>query len=251
MLLKLLFPLSKKLYLIIFCLFAVVSFSHAAEWNINEITPDRKTLAREEIQTFEKTFSHQDEGETKGVMGVLLINAPYDIVWDVISDWEAQGDFVPGLEYFKVRHLFPGGTESTWHSLVEGQLDIPFVDFRYTLDARFDKDKGTMNWNLLQAQDIERFRQEQVDVRITDEKSLKNIEGFGQIEAYNDYQTIYYYAPIVEVNAQVPGFVEDIISKVSLNRYLHAIKARAETEHQRARIESPKRVVDIIGPEIE
>ena len=248
---KLLTTVSKFVHLSLFCFMGLVSTSHAVQWNINDITPDRKTLAREEIQTFEETFPSQGKGETKGVMGVLLINAPYDIVWDVISDWEAQGDYVPGLEYFKVKHLFPGASESVWHSLVEGQLDIPFVDFRYTLDARFNKEQGIMLWNLLQQEDIERFKQEKVDVRISDEKSLKNIEGFGQIEAYNDYQTIYYYAPIVEVSAPVPGFVEDIISKVSLNRYLHAIKNRAEAEHQRARIESPKRIVDIIGPEIE
>ena len=81
-------------------------------------------------------------------------------------------------------------------------------------------------------------------MRKSDEDSLKNIEGFGQIKAYNDIQTIYYYAPIVEVSAPIPGFVEDIISKISLSRYLEAIKSKAEEDHQRARIESPKRVAD-------
>ena len=216
----------------------------AAQWDINEFDINEKKLRKQEIQTFEKTFEHPGEGETRGIMGVMLIDAPYDVVWEVISNWEAQGDFVPGLEYFKVKHIFPDGTQTEWRSLVEGKLDIPFVSFRYTLDAQFDKTAGTMVWNMLDQEDIEQFRKDDIDVRKSDEDSLKNIEGFGQIKAYNDIQTIYYYAPIVEVSAPIPGFVEDIISRVSLSRYLEAIKSRAEEDHRRARIESPKRVAD-------
>lgn len=216
----------------------------AAQWDINEFDINEKKLRKQEIQTFEKTFHNPGKGETRGIMGVMLIDAPYDVVWEVISNWEGQGDFVPGLEYFKVKHIFPNGTQMEWQSLVEGKLDIPFVSFRYTLDAQFDKTAGTMVWNMLDEAEIEKYQQEKIDVRKSDEDSLKNIEGFGQIKAYNDIQTIYYYAPIVEVSAPIPGFVEDIISKISLSRYLEAIKSKAEEDHQRARIESPKRVAD-------
>ncbi|MCG8672858.1 MAG: SRPBCC family protein [Pseudomonadales bacterium] len=224
------------------------SVANAAEWKVEEFKIDEDKLRDHEIQTFEKTFKDPDqkEGETKGIMGVLLIDAPYDVVWEVISDWEKQGEFVPGLEYFKVKYIFPNGSPLQWHSLVEGQLDIPFVSFRYTLDAVFNKDEGTMIWNMLTPEDITGYQSQKVDVRASDEERLKNIEGFGKIKSYNDIQTIYYYAPIVEVSVPIPGFVEDIISRVSLSRYLEAIKNRAEEVHQRARIESPKRVADSV-----
>lgn len=218
--------------------------SHGATWDINEFEINEKALREQEIQTFEKTFAHPGEGETRGVMGVLLIKAPYDMVWEVISNWEAQGDFVPGLEYFRVKHVFPEGSDIRWRSLVEGKLDIPFVSFRYTLDAQFDKTQGTMIWNMLDADDIKQFKAQAIDVRQSDEDSLKNIEGFGQIRAYGDLQTVYYYAPIVEVSAPIPGFVEDIISKISLSRYLEAIREKAEKDHRRARVDSPRRVAD-------
>lgn len=224
----------------------------AAEWDITEFSVDKTLLENEEIQTFEKTFTHsEDEGETRGIMGVILVNAPYEVLWQVISDWEAQGDFVPGLEYFKVKHVFPNGSDNEWRSLVEGQLDIPFVSFRYTLDANFNKNEGTMLWSMLKPDDIQAYQAQKVDVRKSDEDRLKNIEGFGQIQSYNDIQTVYYYAPIVEVSIPIPGFVEDIISRISLSRYLEAIKEKAEELHRRARLESPKRVADTNDGSIE
>ena len=160
----------------LFCLVSFSTVAVGAQWNVDEFKINEKKLQRGEIQTFEKTFSNSDqgEGETMGVMGVILINAPYDLVWGVISDWEAQGDFVPGLEYFKTKHVFPNATPSNWHSLIEGKLDIPFVSFRYTLDAQFDKDKGTMVWDLLNADEIQRYQQEKVDFLDSAIKSLTN-----------------------------------------------------------------------------
>ncbi|MDX1695980.1 MAG: SRPBCC family protein [Ketobacteraceae bacterium] len=225
--------------------------AQGATWDVDEFDVNEKKLRQQEIQTFEKTFATKGEGETRGIMGVMLINAPYDVVWEVISDWEAQGEFVPGLEYFKVKHVFSGATDEEWRSLVEGQLDIPFVSFRYTLDARFDKDAGTMRWTMLDKEDIKDYKARDIDVRESDEDSLKNIEGFGRIKSYNDIQTVYYYAPVVEVSAPIPGFVEDIISRISLSRYLEAIRDKAEKDHRRARVESPKQVADTQGATIE
>lgn len=239
-----------KSLIVLSCIFGC-SLAWSAQWNIEEFTIDDTKLKKQEIQTFEKNFENPDKGQVKGIMGVLLINAPYDVVWDVISNWEAQSDFVPGLEYFKVKHVFPGSTPTQWHSLVEGQLDIPFVSFRYTLDAQFDKNNGTMIWNMLKPEDIKKYQEQNVDVRKSDEDRLKNIEGFGQIRSLNDWQTVYYYAPIVEVSAPIPGFVEDIISKISLSKYLESIKEKAEKDYQRAKIESPKRVADTADAEFE
>lgn len=205
----------------------------AMEWNINDYPLDQRKLANYDIQTFEKQFSTPDsEGQTKGLMGVLLIDAPYDQVWSVISDWEAQGDFVPGLDYFRVKHVFPAADEQHWRALIEGKLDIPFVSFRYTLDAHFDKTKGTMRWAMLRDEELKAFQDADIPVRASDEDRLRDIQGFGQIKAFSDQQTVYYYAPIVEVNVSIPGFVENMIKKVSLSQYLHAIKDQAERLHQ-------------------
>lgn len=213
---------------------ALTVSSWAAEWRIEDCQIDAKELLSEEVQTCEKTFSVKGEGEKKGVMGVLLINAPYNTVWKVISDWEAQSRFVPGLEYFKVRHRFPGGDEDSWHSLVEGKLDIPFVAFRYTLDARFDKRIGKMSWQMLSADDIKRYQSEKIPVQLSDEDRLKNVEGFGQIVAHDDKHTVYYYAPVVETTIPVPDFIQSAIMSVSLNDYLQAIKETSEKRAKRS-----------------
>lgn len=207
---------------------------YAAEWKIEDCHIDKDLLVAGDVQTCEKTFAGSaGEGQTKGVMGVLLIDAPYNTVWKVISDWEAQSAFVPGLEYFKVRHQFPGGSKTSWHSLVEGKLDIPFVAFRYTLDARFDKRVGKMSWNMLSADDIKRYQAQQIPVKLSDEARLKNVEGFAQITAYDDKRTVYYYAPVVETSVPVPQFIQSAITSVSLNDYLESIKDTAEARAKR------------------
>lgn len=208
--------------------------AYAAEWKIEDCALDKEILAEGEVQTCEKIFTTPgEEGQKKGVMGILLINAPYNAVWKVISNWEAQSEFVPGLEYFKVKHQFPGGNKTTWHSLVEGKLDIPFVAFRYTLDARFDKRVGKMSWRMLSADDIKRYQAQKIPVQASDEERLKNVEGFAQITAYDDKRTVYYYAPVVETTVPVPGFIQSAITSVSLNDYLDAIKKKAESSVKR------------------
>ena len=202
---------------------------NAATWNVEDYTLDQEDLLDGDIQTFEKDFSSgEKEGEKKGVMGVILIKAPYEKVWGVISDWEKQSDFVPGVEYFKVKHVFPGGDDKAWRSIVEGKLDIPFISLSYTLDTNFDKAEGTMVWNMLSQEDIKKYQAQKIDVNIADEDRLRNVEGFGKIKAYDEKSTVYYYAPIVETSVSLPGFVESAITNVSLSKYLHAIKERAE-----------------------
>ncbi|MBV1921543.1 MAG: hypothetical protein KUG73_12770 [Pseudomonadales bacterium] len=105
---------------------------------------------------------------------------------------------------------------------------VPFISLSYTLDTNFDKAAGTMVWNMLSPEDIKKYQQQKIDVRAADEGRLKNVEGFGKIKAYDEKSTIYYYAPIVETSVSLPGFVENAITNVSLSKYLHAIKARAE-----------------------
>lgn len=210
-----------------------ISSASAMEWNIDDYPLDQQKLTRYDIQTFEKQFSTPgSEGQTKGLLGVLLIDAPYDQVWSVISDWEAQGSFVPGLEYFRIKHVFPAADEQRWRALIEGKLDIPFVSFRYTLDAHFDKANGTMRWTMVRDEQLKAFQDADIPVRASDEDRLRDIQGFGQIKAFSEQQTVYYYAPIVEVNVSIPGFVENMIKKVSLSQYLHAIKDQAERLHR-------------------
>lgn len=208
------------------------SLAQAAEdaWSLDDCPPDEALLKAGKLQVCEKSFTTPGgEGQKKGVMGVILIKAPYKRVWRVISDWPAQAAFVPGLDYFKVRHVFPGGDKSHWHALMEGKLDIPFAAFTYTVDAQFDRRIGKMTWKMLSPDDIRRYQAEKIPVVLTDEDRLKNVEGSGQIVAREDGSTLYYYAPVIETTVPVPGFIQSAILSVSLNDYMDAIRQRAES----------------------
>lgn len=211
---------------------AMGTVAQAAEdaWSLDECPLDDALLKAGKLQVCEKSFKPVGaDGHKKGVMGVILIKAPYKRVWRVISDWPAQAAFVPGLDYFKVRHVFPGGDKSHWHALMEGKLDIPFAAFTYTVDAQFDRRIGKMSWKMLSPDDIRRYQAEKIPVVLTDEDRLKNVEGLGQIVARDDGSTLYYYAPVIETTVPVPGFIESAILSVSLNDYMDAIRQRAES----------------------
>ena len=199
-------------------------------WRLDDCPLDEALLKAGKLQVCEKSFTQPGgEGQKKGVMGVILIKAPYKRVWRVISDWPAQAAFVPGLDYFKVRHVFPGGDKSHWHALMEGKLDIPFAAFTYTVDAQFDRRIGRMTWKMLSPDDIRRYQAEKIPVVLTDEDRLRNVEGMGQIVARDDGSTLYYYAPVIETTVPVPGFIQSAILSVSLNDYMDAIRQRAES----------------------
>ena len=57
---------------------------------------------------------------------------------------------------------------------------------------------------------------------------LENVGGFSVMEPYNNKQTIYYYAPIIEASLPVPNVAERYLAKVTLSGYLNAIKNRTE-----------------------
>jgi len=202
---------------------------HAAEGDKLNLTLDKNLLEAGKLQSFVHEYKVKGQGKKKRVVGVLLINASPDTVWQVLVNWDSMGEFIPSLDYYRtIKVLSPLGKGLAGRSLIEGKLSFALFSVQYTLDVIFDEPDKLQQWCMLTDDEVINYNKKSIAVKRSS-GGLKNIEGFEYIEPYdNGAKTIYYYAPIVETSVPLPGFVERSISKSTLSDYMEAIKARAE-----------------------
>jgi len=218
----------------IFLLLATSAFAKANPEKFNYELDEERLLAGE-LQVFETEFRVQGEGKRKRVVGVMILKAPPDRVWEVLEDWDAMGEFVPGLEYNKTIHVFepPGSVDKPGNSLIEGQIRVLYLTINYTLDVKFDKANYRQEWSFVTDEQVRVHNRNNIAVKVAT-AGLKNIEGFEYIEPYgNGSSTIYYYAPIVETSVPLPEFVENALTRSTLNGYMEGIREMVDTLDKR------------------
>lgn len=195
---------------------------------------DEKKLLAGEIQVFVKEYQVEGKGIKKRVVGVMILKAPRDRVWQVLEDWDAMGPFVPGLDYNKTIHVFEpaGSKDKIGNSLIEGQLQVLFLTINYTLNVKFDNVHYRQDWKMVTDQEVETYQEQKIQVKKA-HRGLKNIEGFEYVEPYGDGSaTIYYYAPIVETSIPMPEFLEEALSKTTLSGYMEGIRRMVDSYGQ-------------------
>jgi hypothetical protein len=191
---------------------------------------DKEKLESGKLQTFTIEMKVEGKGTKKRGVGVILINAPPEKVWKYLCEWNTMGEFVPGLDYYKVvKEIKPIEPGQVGEQLIEGKLKFPILTVIYTLDVKFDGKNLRGDWNLATQKQVDEYQKQ--GIKITRATSgLKNVEGFEYMEPYDDgRKTVYYYAPIVETSVPVPAFAERMITNSTLPGYMEGIKKRVES----------------------
>jgi len=218
--------------IIILSLLFCISYLYASNVPVIDVQIDQKKLANGDLQTFVETLETKGDGGKKRVIGILLINATQKEVWNIIKNWDAYGEFVPGLKYYKTlyKKTIPDKPGS-FQSYIEGyiKIPVPFIRKTYTLDVNFDRHNYLINWQLVGNNQIEELKKQ----GLTPSRSsrvLQNIEGFSYLKPFeNGKKTVIYYAPVVEISIPVPQRVERFLSGTIMKGFMEAIKNRAET----------------------
>ena len=188
-----------------------------------DVELDMQRLEKGKIQTFEEEYAVDGEGRRKRVVGIMLLDAPPAVVWEVLADWDAMGPYVSGLDYYKTVHRIVPLSSAGGRALIEGKLSIPLVAAVYTLDVNFDRSQYRQG--LVSAEEIGTYRKQGVELQ-DNTATLKNIEGYEYLEPFDDgKRCIYVYAPIVETAVPLPGFVERALSKTTLGGYMEGVRA--------------------------
>ncbi|HQP30832.1 MAG TPA: SRPBCC family protein [Deltaproteobacteria bacterium] len=212
------------------CLCVVLFSSVAFGQERLNLKLDRKTLEAGKLQTFTYEYKVEGQGKKKRGVGVILIDAPPERVWEYLLKWDSMGEFVPGLDYYKtIQSLRPIAKGAVGESLIEGKLKFPMLTIKYTLDVRFDEPNLRQDWRLITPEEVDEFARKGIKTtRATG--GIKNIEGFEYLEPYaGGSKTIYYYAPIVETAVPIPAFVERLLANSTLPGYVESVKKRVET----------------------
>ncbi len=185
-------------------------------------------LSKAEIQSLQtgniivKKYKYKtQEGEIARVVGAILIHKGVEEVWMCITDWERMPQYVDTLDYYKVLERLNHST-----SVIEGQIHIAFLKFRYTLIVQNEKEKFYQQWHLLSETAKKQYNIKQP--LQPHSKGIKNIEGYQYLLPIDNNTTVLYYAPIVEVTVPVPAFVENGLTQKSMKDYLYGIKKYLE-----------------------
>ncbi len=157
------------------------------------------------------------DGQIARVTGAICIHKPINEVWKCLMDWESMPRYVDSLDYYNIVAKMSDDV-----LIIEGQLHVTFIKFRYTLIVNSNKSKYYQQWRLLQHSDITRYNLQ--NKTNPNSGGIKNIEGYQYCVPYDDTTTILYYAPVVAVSVPVPGFIEDSLTKKSIKDYLYGIK---------------------------
>jgi hypothetical protein len=208
------------------------SQTFATDIPVLDIQLDEKKLADGELQTFVETLKTKGKGGKKRIIGVIMINASQAEVWKIIENWDAYGEFVPGLKYYKTRFKKTFFNKpDVVQSYIEGyiKIPVPFVRKTYTLDVNFDRSNYFIKWQLIDNNRIYELNQQGLYLT-NGSRVIQNIEGFSYLKPFdNGKKTIIYYAPVVEISIPVPQRVERFLSGTIMKGFMEAIKNRAET----------------------
>ncbi|MDQ7003067.1 MAG: hypothetical protein Q9N02_10360 [Ghiorsea sp.] len=102
---------------------------------------DRQTLAAEQLVLHNKS---KDGQKVQHINAFLLIHAPFDHIFTMISDFKQLTDYAPHVEHIAIL------AQNNQHALVDYTLELPLgIKKRYRLQLRFTQNKKSkrMTWH--------------------------------------------------------------------------------------------------------
>jgi len=206
--------------------------SDFSQLNMDDYNINKANLEKGDIQLFYKNFKDNNSGEKKQITGIILINAPVNLVWNLISDWDSMGEYVPCLKYYKTLYQVEYDKHnSIKRSIIEGYIKIPlpFINKKINLFVNFYEGSQSISWKLLTDEQKYYYKNKGIKIKRSN-KYLKKMEGFTRINQYydNNNQTIFYYVLKIEISVPVPFFVKKFLYETSLKGFMQSIKIRSE-----------------------
>lgn len=87
------------------------------------------------------TVKQSPQGKFMYTSALMQVNAPPEVVWDVILDLDHYKDFMPRVVFSHIQTKSDDGRELT----VKFELNVPLVNQRYTLKYSADLEKKVIN----------------------------------------------------------------------------------------------------------
>lgn len=191
---------------------------------------DQKKLLNYELQIYDHTIAADESNNQKQVYGVLLIDAPPPVVWEVLKNWELMAELVSDVEYYKtISELKPIQKDSLGQSFIECKVSIPLFEFLFSLDVQFDASNFRQEWHLIKPEDVKIYNLIGIPVKNPTD-TIKNIYGYMVAESFDDgKKTVYKLTMTIEFSTVLPEFVERYMVEQLLTEHLEGVKKRVES----------------------
>ena len=127
----------------LFVIFVLSAFTFTS---INASAVNFTAAEKEKLKagkTIKKRLANSGKKGFYGGSGYTLIDAPADVVWQVIADWSAYDNMFAATS--NVKEVAKKGDTS----LIHYKMGYKMINLEYYLEARFDKSKYTMTFALV------------------------------------------------------------------------------------------------------
>lgn len=135
----------------------------------------------------------------------ITIQAPEDVVWDVINDLEAYPSWAEGMESATVLERDASGRPTK----ARFEVDAKVLQVKYTLSYAYGDDDVT--WSLVEGEQI------------------TQLDGEYVVQSRDDNSTYVRYTLEADFDIPVPGFLKKRGAKRILDTGLKGLKKRAES----------------------
>jgi ribosome-associated toxin RatA of RatAB toxin-antitoxin module len=134
------------------------------------------------------------DGEPLAARGLVIFAKPVERVFQLLSQTSRQLEFRPDLAGIETLESLPDGT------LEEHRIRILFLDIRYHLRNRLDRERRLIRWELAPG-----F-----------EHDLERVEGSWELYPLPQDRTLGVFETRVEVGPAMPSFLQDYATRKSL-----------------------------------
>lgn len=172
--------------------------------------------AQEKVLQTGKPVFKTIEGKSGGRgVAVFLVNAPSDVVWSVIGNYNMYHRWIDDLDESKLLEAKNGNVTAYFRISKMG------FDVEYWCKHKFRKSKGWVTWTL----------------DYSKESDLDDSVGFWRIEAVpgNPNQTRVTYSIDIALRGWVPGFIRGILVDNGLEAATEWVKVQSERRAKKAK----------------
>lgn len=146
--------------------------------------------------------------------GQAIVDAPVEDVWNIITDFNSFGEFMPNTIFYK-----PVGWKDG-RLFVDCRIKVALMTLDYQLSYIIDENSHTTYWFYVKG-------------------PIRDTQGYFRVEPYEKGRSLVTYTTTVEVGAAVPGFIEKALSKSTFPKIFESLRKRVLVLRQNGPIAKP------------
>jgi coenzyme Q-binding protein COQ10 len=146
--------------------------------------------------------------------GQAVIDASVEDVWNIITDFDSFGEFMPNTIYYK-----PVGWKDG-KLFVDCRVKVALMTMDYQLSYIIDEAKHTTYWFYVKG-------------------PIRDSQGYFRVEPYDKGRSLVTYTTTIEVGKAIPAFIEKALGKSTFPKIFESLRKRANNLNIKGPIPKP------------